>query len=231
MSPNQVFKALKALRMEKFILSKPRVDVAKTLNTKFLSFDDVDWDRTKAFSRGFLGQIHITGKGDEYFKVRQQVIDALLEIRDQKTGEKIVTKIVKKEEAYSGKFIDDAPDLVVIMQDFRYNPYPFFASSNSFLTPHIEGTSGTHKQYGIFCAAGSNIKPNQELQGLRIIDVCPTILHILGIQVPEDMDGRVIKELFREDSEISRREVKYQEVAVEPKLKNIIENLKLSGKI
>jgi len=30
----------------------------------------------------------------------------------------------------------------------------------------------------------------------RLIDLAPTILHILGLPVPKDMDGRVLQELF-----------------------------------
>jgi arylsulfatase A-like enzyme len=32
----------------------------------------------------------------------------------------------------------------------------------------------------------------------RLIDVAPTILHLLGISVPRDMDGRVLEEIWPE---------------------------------
>ena len=33
-------------------------------------------------------------------------------------------------------------------------------------------------------------------QGARLIDMAPTILHLMGEPTPEDMDGRVLEELF-----------------------------------
>jgi hypothetical protein len=99
------------------------------------------------------------------------------------------------------------------------------------VTPQIRGTSGGHRQYGIFCATGPDIKRGQELNGLRIIDVCPTILHLFDIPVVDDMDGRVIKELYVKDSEISLRDVKYQKAEEGNRIENVVKDLIISGKI
>jgi arylsulfatase A-like enzyme len=34
------------------------------------------------------------------------------------------------------------------------------------------------------------------VSGARIIDVAPTILHLLGVPTPADMDGRALIEIF-----------------------------------
>jgi arylsulfatase A-like enzyme len=44
-----------------------------------------------------------------------------------------------------------------------------------------------------------------QLEGARIIDVAPTILHLLDAGVPEDFDGRPLLEMF--EDEIASREV------------------------
>ena len=36
-------------------------------------------------------------------------------------------------------------------------------------------------------------------EGARIIDYAPTILHSFGVEVPQDMDGRVLQEIFTEE--------------------------------
>jgi hypothetical protein len=55
---------------------------------------------------------------------------------------------------------------------------------------------GTHRRDGILIARGKPFKKDAQIQGARLIDMAPTILYLLGQPVPEDMDGRVLQELF-----------------------------------
>jgi len=55
-----------------------------------------------------------------------------------------------------------------------------------------------HRQFGIFVAAGPNIKQNEKVFGLGLIDIAPTILHIFGLPVANDMDGQVALDIFKE---------------------------------
>jgi len=48
---------------------------------------------------------------------------------------------------------------------------------------------------GIFIAAGPDIV-HEALNGVSVLDVAPTILHLFGQKIPADMDGRVLEELF-----------------------------------
>lgn len=68
---------------------------------------------------------------------------------------------------------------------------------------------GTHHVDGIFLAYGSGIKKGYRIRIARIIDIAPTILHIFSLPIPNDMDGQVLKEIFEEDSEFSKRKPKY----------------------
>lgn len=49
---------------------------------------------------------------------------------------------------------------------------------------------------GILVAAGPHVRKAEEIAKARIIDLAPTILHLMGLPVPKDMDGRVLTELF-----------------------------------
>ena len=90
----------------------------------------------------------------------------------------------------------------------------------------------THTPYGIFLAFGPDLKTGEKLKGLRLIDLAPTILHIFGTPIPKDMDGRVLKEIFKEDSEPAKREVEYQGDVDEKELvKEKIKKLKVAGKL
>ena len=53
-----------------------------------------------------------------------------------------------------------------------------------------------HRAYGIFAAAGPAFNKGQTLFGARLLDICPSILHFFGLACGDDMEGRVLLELF-----------------------------------
>ena len=57
-----------------------------------------------------------------------------------------------------------------------------------------------HRQFGIFVASGPNIKKNEKVFGLGLIDIAPTILHIFDLPVGRDMDGTVALDIFKKSS-------------------------------
>ena len=56
--------------------------------------------------------------------------------------------------------------------------------------------SGTHRREGIILGCGPAIAPGARLQGARVEDVTPTVLHLLGLPVPVDLDGRVLEDML-----------------------------------
>src|SRR5690606_22479936 len=95
--------------------------------SKFLSFDNVDWSRTVAYSMGHVGQIYLNVAGREpqgvikpenYQAVRQQVIDALQELVDE-NGKPLVTKIILREETYHGPFTEKGPDIHLVLDEYN----------------------------------------------------------------------------------------------------------------
>lgn len=53
-----------------------------------------------------------------------------------------------------------------------------------------------HEPYGVFLAAGPQIRKGERFEGASVLDVTPTLLHYLGLAVAKDMDGRVLTEVF-----------------------------------
>jgi predicted AlkP superfamily phosphohydrolase/phosphomutase/tetratricopeptide (TPR) repeat protein len=49
-----------------------------------------------------------------------------------------------------------------------------------------------HRHQGLFAAAGPGIARDQLVTGATLLDITPTILHLFGLPVGADMDGRVI---------------------------------------
>lgn len=54
-----------------------------------------------------------------------------------------------------------------------------------------------HDDKGIFIATGQGIKQGEKIEDVNIIDLTPTILAAYGIKPPNDMDGRVLDEIFQ----------------------------------
>lgn len=71
-----------------------------------------------------------------------------------------------------------------------------------------------------------------KVNGVKETTYTSEVLGKLGLPVPDDMDGRVLKEIFREGSEPAQREVKYQKVDVErERVKDRIKKLSELGKL
>lgn len=52
---------------------------------------------------------------------------------------------------------------------------------------------------GVLIAAGRHVAKGAALREARLVDIAPTVLALLGLPGADDMDGRVLEELFVED--------------------------------
>jgi predicted AlkP superfamily phosphohydrolase/phosphomutase len=66
-----------------------------------------------------------------------------------------------------------------------------------------------HQLHGIFIAKGPEINRNFKIDGVRIIDLGPTALHILDLPIPSDMDGKPLVNIFHPDSKYARKKIEY----------------------
>ena len=181
---------------------------------KFLSFDDVDWSHTLAYSIGHVGQIYINLKGrepegivepgEEYVAVRQQVIDALKELRYPTTDQPLVDDVIPGDQVVHGPFAGRSPDLHVVLDGYRAIAFPLFATDSHIVTRQIRGDSGCHRRHGIFIARGPEVRTGETVESARILDLAPTILHLMGLPVPADMDGHVLTETLSTSRPVER---------------------------
>ncbi len=185
----------------------------------WLRFSHIDWAHTTAYSdeTPYFPTIWINVQrrepagifepGNEYEALREHIIYELSRWLDPETGQRVVKKVHKREEIYSGPFVEKFPDLIIEWN--LHNGYSYlFKSSHGINGKPIsridekekaKSKSGDHRDYGIFIAAGKNIKQRTQLSGAEIIDLAPTILYLLGIPIPSDMDGKVLTKIFQEE--------------------------------
>ena len=62
---------------------------------------------------------------------------------------------------------------------------------------------GTHRSNGIFVAAGPGIAQGRKIS-CHLVDCAPTVLALLGLRIPEDMEGRVVNEIFERPPIVER---------------------------
>jgi predicted AlkP superfamily phosphohydrolase/phosphomutase len=209
LNPSTAYRWLARLGLQN-IVARVSKSARNAVFDKFLSFNDVDWDRTLAYSLGHMGQIYVNGTGghpgsrskparrdDAHRSDKEQgyteVLDALSTLNTP-DGRPMLDLAIRQSALPSGPHQDEGPDLHVILDSYRYISCPLFATDGNVISRQIRGDSGSHRLHGILIAAGPQIQPSAVLEKPRIVDLAPTVLHVMGCPVPEDMDGRVLAE-------------------------------------
>lgn len=64
------------------------------------------------------------------------------------------------------------------------------------------GPAIEHSDYGIIVMKGEDIKKDDIIFGASLLDITPTLLHLYGLPVAEDMDGKVLLQAFENTEEI-----------------------------
>ncbi len=66
-------------------------------------------------------------------------------------------------------------------------------------TPRVPaGITVWHRPQGVLVASGEEFGQDELVFGARLLDITPTILHYFGLPIGQDMEGRVLEEIFRE---------------------------------
>jgi len=167
------------------------------LSKLFLSFRDIDWEHTLAFSLGSMGQIHINRRGvgglRAYLRLRRYIVKLLKELSDPESGEAVIEEVFVKEQIYQGPLMYKMPDVIFLPKPgyVAFEEYEF--ASNRVFSPS-KTISGTHRLYGILIISHPSLRGPVRLEPPpKIEDLAPTILTLLGVPVPRAMDGTVIK--------------------------------------
>ncbi len=162
----------------------------------FLSLDDVDWGRTTAFSVGNFGQVYVNRAGrfvggivapGEVPALSDRIAADATALRDH--GRAVVRSVMRKQDLYQGASVAEFPELLLEPEGFRYLCFGESAFGGNRAVEPIVGMSGFHHPNGIFAIAA----PDVDVDGpphAAIVDVAPTVLALLGLPVPEWMDGR-----------------------------------------
>lgn len=129
----------------------------------------------------------VINPGDEYEALRAELIEKMMRIKDPDSGEQIIRKVYKREELFNGPFYDATPDLIAV----PFNGYDLKGNINQPQLTFKGELVGMHTDDD----ATFYIRNRQVTeQPFSIIDVLPSILELMALELPEavNFDGKSI---------------------------------------
>ena len=169
-------------------------------------WENVDWSKTRAYAMG-LGEVYINVKGREaqgivqpgaeYDALKNELKQRLVQFTDPETGDKVVRRVIAREEIYKSFDPNMIPDLVAMNNDgYRVSWQTALGGiPKTLIDPNNAVWSGDH------CSVDPEIVKgifftNRKLVTARppyIADVYPTVLGLLGVKAPYALDGVELK--------------------------------------
>ncbi len=165
-------------------------------------FPDVDFAETRAYALG-LGQIYINLKGregqgfvepgDDYERTVKAITEGIREAVDPETGERVIVDAYPRARIYHGPFFEQAPDIQIGFKDgYRVSWQSTLGGiPKELISPNTKIWSGDHCSMDHSVSAGV-LLTNLKVAGASpsIMDVGPTALSLLGVPLPDDVDGK-----------------------------------------
>lgn len=172
----------------------------------------IDWSTTRAANVGLV-HIFINLKdrepngivsSEDYEATQREIITALHAYRDSETGRHPFSLAVTREDA---EMLNLQGDLV---GDVVYALRPEFDGAHGKQLPTV--SFGIGGQHSTFILSGAGVRKGVELQHqVRVVDVSPTICYLLGLPMPENVEGGVIYEALEDPNWHLTRLAKYEE--------------------
>jgi predicted AlkP superfamily phosphohydrolase/phosphomutase len=178
----------------------------KIINTRVYK-EQINWTETKAYriplAYPYTGiNINLKGRqqegivepGSDFENIKNTLYTSLKEFADLHPD--LIEKVYRQEEFYHGPYIDNTPDIIIEI-NHKYDSGSEIDHLITDIPPILLQTiSGYHRPYGIFAAMGKNILKNKVIKDINIMDIAPTILYLLNLEIDSDMDGRIINNMF-----------------------------------
>ena len=163
---------------------------------------EIDWSRSRAWGwGGYYARLFLNIEGrevqgiippEDYERERDALAERLLAVRGPE-GEEWKTRILKPQE-YFEETRGDYPDLMVYFDDLFWRSAGTLGHKTKYLLENDTGPDdAVHAQDGIYILYDPQI-PWKKRKDAHILDIAPTILHTMGIPVPEDLEGKIITE-------------------------------------
>jgi hypothetical protein len=139
------------------------------------------------------------GAGPGIVEIREE----LLGITSPDTGQPLFRDVYLGDVIYKGQAAGRAPGLILDAYDSGWNirtaPYtshPGRPESGYFYRRAKHRDFGWHSRDGIYIFCGDQIEPNAELGTAHLLDIPATLVHLYGLPIPGDFEGKVLLEVL-----------------------------------
>jgi predicted AlkP superfamily phosphohydrolase/phosphomutase len=127
-------------------------------------------------------------------------LQELRRLTDPHSGEPVFSGVWTFEEAY-GRICEEAyRHFIVALPQEGFSVSTGFRQAVVRLCTRAGDYPGIHRPEGIFVASGPDIRCGIQSH-LDLVDMAPTLLYLLGLPIPADMDGRVASSILTLDRE------------------------------
>jgi predicted AlkP superfamily phosphohydrolase/phosphomutase len=170
----------------------------------------IDWARTRAFmlpSDHFHGLISLNlrgrepagtvAPGEEADALCDEIARELRRLVHADTGRRAVADVIRTADVHPGPNVHLLPDLVVrwsTESPLKVLAHPSTGRVASPVEYPLRKTQ--HTEHGFLLAAGPSIRAQAVAEAADVRDIAPTVLHLLGQPVPDELEGRVLEELL-----------------------------------
>ncbi len=175
------------------VLKQPATQI-----TKF-NFNLVDWSKTRVWGEGgYYGRCFINVQGrepqgivpqDQYESLRDELIHRIESLTDP-AGLPMNSRAYKPQNLYR-ESNGVPPDLVVIFGELNWRSVGSVGQSGIFTFENDTGPDdANHAMAGLYLYAHPSVPARGYVPGPTIYDVAPTVLNMMNLPVPSDMQGR-----------------------------------------
>ena len=162
-------------------------------------FQNVDWDKTKAFSMG-LGCIFLNMKGreangiltaEEAEKTRLGIVSGLTGLVDSDRSAVAVRSVARREQVYSGPYAGEAPDLIVnFSEGYRVSwDTPLGGVPQGLFADNTKRWGGDHVIDPALASGVLFVNKKFRADVPDLVDLAPTILNAFGVAKNAEMEG------------------------------------------
>jgi len=164
------------------------------------------WEKSKVYAMGRSGDGYIYLLEDSEHKrqlTASRIIEELMSIHEPETNVAVIKKVHLRENIFPSSDPNVMPDLLV-------EPHAGYSITGAILPDEplfndvLSGNDfhiGKHHKDGVLIAHGFNVRKQDTIRA-HLTDLAPTLLYYLGLPVPANMEGKILKNLFNEEFKI-----------------------------